>query len=73
MGQSKTMVRVKEVEVLWLTIKELQRYLGFANIDTQREWRDSGKLPYYLLGRTILYKKTDVDKFMEQHRIAIKN
>lgn len=70
MGRSRTIGKVKEIEPLWLTIAEVKRYLGFANADTQREWRDSGKLPYHLVGRVILYKKTDIDRFVEQHRIT---
>lgn len=62
--------KVKEVESPYLTVAETQKYLGFAGDDTQREWRDSGLLPYYMIGRQILYRKVDVDKFVEKHRIT---
>ncbi len=70
MGRSRTIGKVKEIEALWLTVAEVKRYLGFAGVDTQREWRDSGRLPYYLVGRVILYKKADIDRFVERHRIT---
>jgi excisionase family DNA binding protein len=73
MGQSRITAKVREIETIWLTVAEVTRYLGFASVDTQREWRDSGRLPYYLIGRVILYKKAEVDKFIEQHRIGINN
>jgi len=73
MARIRTIGKTKDVEALWLTVAEVSRYLGFAGVDTQREWRDSGKLPYYLIGRVILYKKSEVDKFVEKHRIGIKS
>lgn len=56
------------VEKRWLTVEELEEYLGFGNMDTQREWRDSGLLPYYRLGRVIVYDKNDIDDFVKKHK-----
>lgn len=67
---TRTMAKVMEVERVYLTVAETQRYLGFAGVDTQREWRDSGQIPYYMVGRIICYRKADIDKFMERHRIT---
>ena len=50
----------------------LTEYLGFGNGDTQKEWRDNGELPFYQLGRKILYRKDDVDAFVEKHRIVVR-
>lgn len=61
---------VSKVEKRWLTTTEAGKYLGFANHVTQREWRDTGQLRYYQVGRTILYDKADLDKFVEKHRIT---
>lgn len=61
---------VKEIEPTYLTVAGVQRYLGFGNVDTQREWRDKGRLPFYIVGRQILYRKADIDKFVERHRIT---
>lgn len=56
------------VEKIWLTIPQLTEYLGFANRATQQEWRESGALPYYRIGKNIVYKKSEVDEFVEKHK-----
>lgn len=56
------------VEKIWLTIPQLTEYLGFANRATQQEWRESGELPYYRIGKNIVYKKSEVDEFVEKHK-----
>ena len=56
------------IEKIWLTIPQLTEYLGFANRATQQEWRESGALPYYKIGKNIVYKKTEVDEFVERHK-----
>lgn len=62
------------VEKRWLTANELEEYLGFGNAVTQREWRDSGLLPYYRIGRIILYDKKEIDDFVIKHKqIDIQN
>lgn len=58
------------IEKQWLTIGELAQYLGFGNYDVQQEWRDTAQLPYYQVGKKILYKKADVDRFVERHRMT---
>lgn len=57
------------LEKRWMTIEEAQRYLGFGNRDTQQEWRDTGQLPYHVVGRTIIYDKSDVDAFVARHKV----
>lgn len=56
------------VEKRWLTVEELEVYLGFGNMATQRDWRDSGLLPYYRLGRVIVYDKNEIDDFVKKHK-----
>ncbi len=58
---------------MYLTVKGLSAYLGFANIDTQRKWRENKEIPFYQFDRQILYRKSDVDKFVERHRITPRN
>ena len=59
--------RIK-IDKIWLSVKEVTDYLGFGNRATQQEWRDSGQLPYYRIGKQILYKKNDIDDFVEKHK-----
>ena len=56
------------VEKRWLTVEELEVYLGFANMATQRDWRNNGLLPYYRLGRVIVYDKNEIDDFVKKHK-----
>ena len=56
------------IEKIWLTVADLQKYLGFANEATQREWREKGSLPYYTVGRVILYRKDEIDDFVRRHK-----
>lgn len=52
----------------WLNLQEAITYLGFGSKSLFQEWRETGRLTYYKPGRTILYKRTDLDKLMEQHK-----
>ena len=56
------------IDKIWLSVKEVTTYLGFGNRATQQEWRDSGQLPFYRIGKQILYKKNDIDDFVEKHK-----
>ena len=56
------------LEKIWLNSGQLTEYLGFGNRATQQEWRDAGLLPYYRIGKNIVYKKSEVDEFIEKHK-----
>lgn len=58
------------LEKRWLTVHEAERYIGFGSRDKQQEWRDSGMLPYYLIGRQIVYDKSDLDRFIQKHKVV---
>ncbi len=65
------MAQVKEVEPMFLTVAETQKYLGgFGSRNVQRKWRETRQIPFYIVGGTILYRITDIDKFVERHRIT---
>lgn len=65
--------RVKDVEKRWLTVAEAEKYLGFGTRNTQQEWRDSGLLPYCIVGRVILYDIADLDNFVMKHKVQFTN
>lgn len=46
-----------------LKIDEAANYLRLT-IPTLRKWRFEGKLPFYKLGRSIRFKKEDLDSFL---------
>ena len=52
----------------WLNLIEAITYLGFGSKNTFREWRETGKIPYYKPGREIVYQRTDIDSFMKKYR-----
>ena len=48
-----------------LTASEAARYLGL-NTNTLANWRNAGKSPrYYKLGTRVVYRKEDLDSYME--------
>ncbi|MBR8535444.1 excisionase family DNA-binding protein [Carboxylicivirga sediminis] len=56
----------------WLTEQEAAIYLGIGNHNMFREWRENHGLPFYIPnGKKILYKRTDLDAFVEQSRCSI--
>lgn len=60
--------KVKEVEKIWLSSKEVQWYLGIGK-DFLDNLRETGRIQYYKVGRTIFYRKTDIDKLIERNRV----
>lgn len=56
-------------EKVWLTNHELEAYLGFGSYDLFQRWRDTSLLPYYQVGKNILYKRKDIDTFIESFKI----
>jgi excisionase family DNA binding protein len=65
----------KEISVIidistkkWLNLNEAIAYLGYGSKGLFQEWRETGRLPYYKPGKNILYKRTDLDRFVESHR-----
>jgi len=53
----------------WLNLEEAIAYIGYGSKDTFQNWREEGKLNYYRPGKIVLYKRTDLDKFIEQHKV----
>lgn len=55
--------KVVSVEKIWLTVAEASSYLGMT------EWfvRDlKKKIPWYKIGNTLFFKKSDIDRLMEK-------
>lgn len=69
----RTIANVKDIEPLYLTVAGLQKYLGVGTRNTQQVWRENRLLPFYMVAGKILYKKSDVDRFVERHRIGAKS
>lgn len=57
----------------WLTEKEAIEYTSFGK-DTLQKFREEGtrngkKLPYVRIGTNLRYRRSDIDKFFENHII----
>ncbi len=55
----------------YLSTKEAAEYLGVA-VGTLEQWRfRRKKLPFYKLAKLVLYRKADLDAFIESHIVHI--
>lgn len=62
----------------WLNLQEAITYMGFGSKDTFQNWRegvqihpDSNKMIFlksYKTGKNIVYKRTDIDEFLEEYQ-----
>ena len=50
----------------YLTNKEVSRLLKISNGSLQT-YRMEGKIPFYRIGGKILYRASDIDRFLENH------
>lgn len=55
-----------------LTTKETCKYLHVSNRSLQL-YRDNGNIDFVQIGRKVLFRSEDLDRFMEQHHIKTKN
>lgn len=51
----------------YLTLPEAARYLGAAP-GALREWIRMKRLPFYKPGKELLFKRAELDAWMERHR-----
>lgn len=52
----------------YLTDEQAGAYIGYSARQIRR-WREQGKIPYYRPQREVRIKKSDLDAFMEAHRV----
>ena len=61
------------MERYWLSEMEAIDYTGFSRtklVDLRlRGTETGGTLPFYQIGGTIRYKRSEIDKFMENHKV----
>ncbi len=60
--------KVNEVQKIWLSNKDAEVYLGVGS-DFLKKLRLSGRLPYYKVGKTVFYRKTVIDKLVENSKV----
>ena len=54
---------------VWLTNDEVMKLLDVSK-STLQTYRDKQIIPFYQIGRKILYKATEIDEFMERFRVS---
>ncbi len=50
----------------YINDKEVARLLGVCH-RTVIAWRQAGKLPYYRIGRSIRYRRHDLERALDEH------
>ena len=53
----------------WLNLDEAIAYIGFGSPATFLKWRNEGILSFVRIGGTVLYRRTDIDRMLEEHII----
>lgn len=61
-------VRVEAVDKIWLSQKEVAKYIGMSQ-SYVAELRRKGLLRHSMIGNASFFKKDDVDKLLERHRV----
>ena len=59
---------VTAIEKIWLSNHEAQAYLG-VGMEFLKSLRSSGQLPYSKVGKTVFYRKNDIDRLISTHRV----
>jgi len=54
----------------WLTPDELQEEYGIS-IHAQNRMRMERKIPYSKIGKHVRYKRSDIEKWLEEHKIEM--
>lgn len=64
-----TLASVVEVEKVWLSNTETQRYLGVSQAFLKR-LRQNGAVPFYKVGGKVFYRKRDIDRLVTRGRVV---
>lgn len=67
LGELKAKVRVSAGNE-WLNSKAVREYLGISSRQFQK-YRDERRIPFSQLGRKVYVKRSDLDEFLQKHRI----
>lgn len=62
-------VATVDTKKIWLSNKEAAKYLGVSK-DWLRDRREDGKLHYAVVGNTIFYIKSEIDKLIAAGAIS---
>ncbi len=55
----------------WLNPREVSKEFGFST-STLAKWRMNNlNIPYHKIGKYIRYKRSDIESFIEDHKIEV--
>ena len=53
----------------WLTIAELKDIIDIAT-DTQAKYRSDKSIPFYKVGKRIMYRASEINEWLLTHKVA---
>lgn len=59
---------MQEVKGMWLESQQARKMLGVSQ-KTWQNYRDQGLIPFSQYGRKIMVKRTDIENFLNQHKV----
>ena len=60
---------VKEVEKVWFNTRDAAKYLGMSR-DFLDDMRVKGRISFYVWGRTVFFKKDELDRAIEKSKVV---
>jgi len=66
------MVRDTKKELTLLNVKQAAEYLGIT-VGTAYQWRSQHKIPYTKVGRSVKFKKEELDAWLAQNSFKPKS
>ena len=67
--EQKTITTKEQLQTEWMTIQDLQDVIDLA-VDTQAKYRSAGTIPFYKIGKRILYKVSEINEWMLSHKVS---
>jgi len=61
----------KTIRKLYLSPKEVEEQYGLSEKWLTNMRYEKRGIPYYKIGRKVLYKKTDVEAFIDRHKVRV--
>ena len=58
--------KTNNAELVMLTVKEVVELLKIGRTTLYR-YMENGKIKYYKFGKSVRFKKSDIEKFIEEH------
>lgn len=54
---------------IWMRPSDLEALTGLKE-STQRKMRSEKRLPYYKIAGKVVYKREEIDRLIEEHKVA---